>query len=116
VGQETTLRSTDTIPAGRPTMNVREIKRKITKLLPELREKYGVKELWLFGSVVRGEARKGSDLDILVEFDNPHLSLLEFVGLEIYLSEILGIKVDLVEKNALKPTIGKRVLEEAVPV
>jgi predicted nucleotidyltransferase len=97
-------------------MNVQEIQHKIAKLLPELREKYGVREVWLFGSVVRGDARKESDLDILVEFDNPHLSLLEFIGLEIYLSEILGVEVDLVEKNTLKPAIGKRVIEEAIPV
>jgi predicted nucleotidyltransferase len=64
---------------------------------------------------VRGEAKKSSDLDILVEF-NQAPSLLEFINMEDDLSEKLGIKVDLVMKKALKPRIGQRILEEVVPV
>ena len=84
--------------------------------LPELRDRYGVRALWLFGSYVRGEQRKRSDLDVLVEFDDRPLSLLKFIELECYLSDLVGIKVDLVEKGTLKPAIGRRVLEEIVPV
>ena len=80
--------------------------------LPELRERFGVRELWLFGSYVRGEQRKRSDLDVLVEFEERPLTLLQFIALENYLSDLLEIKVDLVEKGALKPGIGRRVLEE----
>jgi hypothetical protein len=83
--------------------------------LPELREHYGVRTLWIFGSYVRGEPYKKSDLDILVEFEGPP-SLFEFVRLERYLSEILKIKVDLVMKSALKPVIGRHILEEAQPI
>lgn len=83
--------------------------------LPELRERYGVRELRLFGSYLRGEQRKRSDLDVLVEFDRVP-SLFEFVRLERYLSELLKIKVDLVMKSALKPTIGRYILEEAQPI
>ena len=83
--------------------------------LPELRERYGVCELRLFGSCLRGEQRKRSDLDVLVEFDRVP-SLFEFVRLERYLSELLKIKVDLVMKSALKPTIGRYILEEAQPI
>ncbi len=83
--------------------------------LPELRERYGVRGLSLFGSYLRGDQRKGSDLDVLVEFERVP-SLFEFIRLERYLSELLKIKVDLVMKSALKPAIGRRILEEAQPV
>ena len=66
-------------------------------------------------SSVRGEQRKRSDLDVLVEFDRVP-SLFEFIRLERYLSELLKIKVDLVVKSALKPAIGRHILEEAQPV
>ncbi|MEM1672250.1 MAG: nucleotidyltransferase family protein [Archaeoglobaceae archaeon] len=95
--------------------NVEEIKKRLEELKPFLKEKFKVKFIGIFGSYVRGEEKKGSDLDILVEFeDSADLSLLDFIRLENYLSEELGIKVDLVEKNTLKPRIGKRILEEVV--
>jgi predicted nucleotidyltransferase len=83
--------------------------------LPELRERYGVDTLGVFGSYVRGEQRGGSDLDLLVEFERVP-TLLEFVDLQYHLSDVLGIKVDLVMKKTLKPVIGRRILEEVVPV
>ncbi len=92
-----------------------EIKKILKKHEKELKEKYGVKEIGIFGSLVRGEAKKESDLDILVEFKpDAKISLLDFVELENYLSDLLGVKVDLVEKSALKPRIGKRILNEVV--
>jgi len=81
----------------------------------ELRERYGVKEIGVFGSYVRGEEKEESDLDILVMFEpDVKMDLIKFVELEVYLSELLGLKVDLVMKSALKPRIGRRILEEAV--
>lgn len=85
-------------------------------LLPKLREQYGVHALWLFGSRQRGTARPDSDLDVLVEFDDRPLSLFKFVELENHLSDALSLRVDLVEKQTLKPAIGRHILEEAVPV
>ena len=83
--------------------------------MPELESRYKVKKLGVFGSYIHGEQHKGSDLDLLVEFfDSP--SLLKFIEMEYYLSDLLGIKVDLVMKDTLKPTIGKRVLSEVIPV
>jgi predicted nucleotidyltransferase len=76
-------------------------------------EKYKVKTIGLFGSYVRGEQKKRSDLDVLVEFDEP-ISLLEFIALERELSKLIGRKIDLVMKTALKPRIGERILEEVV--
>jgi len=96
-------------------MTVEEIRKILREHKDELRKKYGVLEIGIFGSYVRGEQEKDSDVDILVEFiPSDKTSLLEFVGLEIYLSELLGIKVDLVEKKALKPRIGKHILAEVV--
>jgi uncharacterized protein len=83
----------------------------------ELRSKYKIKEIGVFGSYVRGEQKKSSDVDILVEFEESAiLSLLDFVRIEDYLSDLLGVKVDLVEKQTLKPRIGKRVLKEVVTI
>ena len=93
------------------------IKEILKKHERELRGKYGIKEISIFGSYLRGEAKEESDLDILVEFKHDaKFSLLEFVELENYLSDLLGVKVDLVEKFALKPRIGKRILSEVVYV
>ena len=87
----------------------------IKKILREnetiLTDRFKVKEIGIFGSYLREEQKKRSDLDILVEFEEP-ISLLEFVALERHLSELTGVQVDLVMKTALKPRIGKRILEE----
>ena len=95
--------------------SIDRIKEILKKHEKELREKYGVKEMGIFGSYVRGEAKKESDLDILVEFKaDAKISLLDFVELENCLSDLLGVKVDLVEKSALKSRIGKHILSEVV--
>jgi len=83
----------------------------------ELKEKYGIKEIGVFGSYVRGEHKGKSDLDILVEFEeDAKIGLLKFVNMENYLTELIGVKVDLVEKSTLKPRIGKHILEEVIPL
>jgi len=87
----------------------------LRKNLPYLAEEYHVATLEIFGSYVRREQRKGSDLDILVTFSKPP-SLLKFARLENYLSDNLGVKVDLVMQDSLKPHIGQIILREAVPV
>ncbi len=95
--------------------DLERIKRILERELPEIRKKYGVKRLGIFGSYIRGEETPRSDLDILIEFEeDTRISLIDFIELEYYLSDILGVKVDLVEKKALKPRIGKRILEEVV--
>lgn len=83
--------------------------------LPEIAEKYHVRSLEVFGSYVRDEQTPESDLDVLVTFDKAP-GLLEYIELENHLSDLLGIKVDLVMKSALKPRIGQNILREAVPV
>lgn len=83
--------------------------------MPLLNERYHVKTLKMFGSYVRHEQRPDSDLDLLVTFDKLP-SLFKFIELENYLTDILGVKVDLVMPDTLKPRIGQRVLSEAIPV
>jgi uncharacterized protein len=81
----------------------------------ELSARFKVRSLGVFGSFVRHEARLGSDLDLLVEFDTVP-TLFEFVRLQNYLSDLLGLPVDLVMKSALKPGIGQVILAEVVPL
>jgi predicted nucleotidyltransferase len=97
--------------------NLEEIKNALANQKRELMQKYKVKEIGIFGSYVRGEQKKQSDVDLLVEFESSsNLTLLDFIGLENYLGKLLDIKVDLVEKHTLKPRIGKHVLKEVVNV
>lgn len=81
----------------------------------DLSSRYGVKSLGVFGSYVRNVQKKRSDLDVLVEFfESP--SLFKFIELEESLADLLGVKVDLVMRDALKPAIGRHILREVVPV
>ena len=88
---------------------------KLQEMLPELKKKYPIKYMGIFGSYIRGEQSPSSDLDILVEF-NGSITLLGYARLENELSDKLGIKVDLVSKTALKPRIGKHILSEVVEI
>ena len=88
---------------------------KLRENKPVLEEKYKVKTLGVFGSYVRGEQKEGSDLDILVEFQEP-VGLFKFMELEDFLGKNTGVKVDLVSRKALKPRIGKYILEEVINV
>jgi hypothetical protein len=95
--------------------SLEEISLILKQSMPEIKERYKVKSLGIFGSYVHRDAKKSSDLDILVEFDQAP-SLLEFIRMEDELSEKLGIKVDLVMKKALKAHIGRRILAEVIPI
>jgi len=92
-----------------------EIQEILRQKKPILRERFKVKEIGVFGSFVRGEEKDTSDLDILVELERP-VGLIKFVGLQNYLSDELGEKVDLVTKSALKPRIKENILSEVVYV
>ena len=87
----------------------------LRRQIPMLAERYSVETLEVFGSYVRAEQKRDSDLDLLVTFKEAP-SLLTFIAIENYLSDLLGVKVDLVMKDSLKPKIGKNILREAVPV
>ena len=96
-----------------PTLN--QLLSHLRASLPDLIVRYQVASLGVFGSYVRGEDQPGSDLDLLVEFLEPP-SLFGFIRLENELSALLGVKVDLVIKSALKPGIGRHILDEVQQV
>lgn len=92
-----------------------ELRRILREQMPALREHYAVESLGLFGSYVRGDADSDSDLDVLVRFRQTP-GLIGFVDLENHLSDLLGLRVDLVMEEALKPNVGRRVLAELEPI
>lgn len=89
------------------SLDIREIAEKIYPTL----ERYNVKKAAIFGSFVRGENRKGSDIDILVEFEGEK-SLLDLAGLKIELEDLLKMEVDVITYNSLHPLIKEQILSE----
>ena len=92
---------------------VEEIKKILKDNKAVLKDEYGVIEIGLFGSYIKGSHKEASDVDILVEFEKA-IDLFTFVHLKNHLSDLLGVNVDLVTKKALKPKIGERILNETV--
>jgi hypothetical protein len=99
----------------KPSADLELLRTKLQAIYPLIRERYHVDRLGIFGSYSRHEQDSQSDLDLLVTFSDPP-GLLKFIELENLLSDELGVPVDLVMKDALKPAIGKRILEEVLPV
>ena len=94
---------------------IEEKKRILKRYEEELKQKYSIKRFGIFGSYIRGEQKEESDFDLLVEFEGDDcIGLLKFINLENFLSDLLGLKVDLVDKSSLKPRIGKQILKEVV--
>ena len=85
----------------------------LRRLQPQLRRRYPIRQMGVFGSWVRGTQKQDSDLDVLVELGDP-VGVMELVGLKQDLSDAIGIEVDLVTKDALKHRIGQRILAEVV--
>jgi predicted nucleotidyltransferase len=92
---------------------VNELKKILQDHKATLKDEYSVIEIGLFGSYIKGNQKKSSDVDILVEFEKA-IDLFTFVQLKNHLSDLLGVNVDLVTKKALKPKIGERILRETV--
>jgi predicted nucleotidyltransferase len=90
-----------------------EIKQTLRETKPLLQEQYQVTELGIFGSYARGEQTETSDVDVLIDYDQAP-TLFKLVELRDYLAEVIEMKVDVVTKNGLKPTIRERVLSEVV--
>lgn len=92
-----------------------EIKSILVQHKDELRERYGVREIEIFGSYIRAEQRDTSDLDILIDFERP-VSLLHIVALENYLSDLLEVKVDVVPKKNIRKELKEIILSEAIVI
>lgn len=91
--------------------NLDEIKKQLQEGKPDLENEYGVTSVGIFGSYARGEQTERSDVDILVDLKKP-IGLVRLVQLNDSISQLLGMKVDLTTRKALKPHIGKRILQE----
>ena len=84
----------------------------LRELLPEVREKFGVRDLAVFGSVARGDAKEASDVDLIVDFEGPP-TFDGYMGLKLYLEDSLGLSVDLVTRAAIKPRLKARIESES---
>ncbi len=96
-------------------MNLESVLRRLRELKPWLRDRYKVVEIELFGSLVRGDHRKESDIDVLVEFEEG-ADLFDLVGLGLYLEEEFGCSVDVVPKRVLRKELRESVLSQSVAV
>lgn len=95
--------------------DVEEAKAVLKEHKDEVIQKYRVSELGIFGSFVRGEQKKRSDIDILVEFNERNIpGLLKLIEMERYLEKLLRKKVDLVRKGGIRPELRKIILKEVV--
>jgi predicted nucleotidyltransferase len=92
-----------------------EIRAMIYAHKDELRQRYKVRVVGMFGSYTRGEQRENSDLDLLAEFDEK-ASLLDLAGAQVMLSELLGVKVDLVPREDIRPELKESIESEVVAV
>ena len=95
--------------------NLKQIQNILASSKPELRKRYKVRELGIFGSYSRGEQKKKSDVDILVRF-NPNASLFDFIGLGNYLEERLKMKVDVVSERGIRPELKSSIVKDVVRI
>lgn len=93
-------------------MTREDVQRRLSEQRAEL-ARLGVRTLAIFGSVARGESAPDSDVDLLVEFDRP-IGLFHFFRVHRRLEQILGCRVDLVMRDAVKPQLRDRIFREAV--
>ncbi|HXG12661.1 MAG TPA: nucleotidyltransferase family protein [Gemmataceae bacterium] len=96
-------------------MNSLEQIRSQKEAITRLASKYGIRNVRLFGSVMRGEADADSDVDVLVDIE-PGRSLLDLVGFEQDLADLLGCRVDVVVEGGISPYLEQRILQEARPL
>jgi uncharacterized protein len=97
----------------RVSMGIDEILGTKAEALAEAARRHGARTLYVFGSVARGDATAGSDVDLLAEFSRP-VGLFEFVRFKRELEVILGRPVDLTTPEALKPSMREAILREAI--
>ena len=95
--------------------NIEEIKKILNKNKIKFQNDFKVKEIGIFGSYIKSEQTKKSDLDILVEFEGS-IDFFDYLKFEEYLTDLLRVKVALVMKKALKPNIGRNILKEVIYV
>ncbi len=92
-------------------MYIEEVKNKLAEQSIDIQKIFYVKKIGVFGSCVRNKQTK-SDIDILVEFEKGHKDFFNYMRLKYYLETVLGRKVDLVIKEAVKPRLRDRIFNE----
>jgi uncharacterized protein len=97
-------------------MTKNQIENKMRKQKAELRDRFKVEALYVFGSVANGSATASSDVDLIVDFLSDDVSLFEFLDLKIFLESVLRTKVDLVTRDAIKPSMKVQIEKQAVRV
>ena len=95
--------------------DIEEIRKILDDNKVQFKKKYKVEAIGVFGSYIKNRQTKKSDLDVLVEFNSP-IDFFDYLEFEDYLTNLTGVKVDLVMKRALKPNIGKDILKEVIYV
>ena len=93
--------------------NLEEIREKLRSLQEKIKREYKAEIIGIFGSYAREEQKEESDIDVLVKF-HKGATLFELVGLALFLEEVLGVKVDVVPYDAVRPEIKEKVFKEAV--
>lgn len=95
------------------TRTLDDILRQLRTIKPDLESRYPIREMAVFGSYARGEQTEESDVDVLVDAGRG-MTLLDLAGLQIELQDALGVDVDVVTKNSLRPVVAARVLPERI--
>jgi len=94
-------------------MDVEMIIRTLAERRSEIAMRFGITPIGVFGSVVRGEYKHGSDIDVLVSMDES-VSLLEWAGAANYLTDLFGVKVDVVPVEDIRQELMQTIMEEVV--
>ncbi|GAB1350822.1 nucleotidyltransferase [Ignavibacteriales bacterium] len=95
--------------------DINQLLYKLKELMPVLTDRFAVKSIEVFGSYAKGEENRQSDLDLLVSFENTP-GLFKYMELENFLSDSLGIKVDLVMRDSIKPQLASSIFETILTV
>lgn len=99
---------------ARQNLGLKEIVALLKEQKTFLEKKFKIKEIGIFGSYVREDQNKESDIDILVNYKDDSIDIFDFLELKEYLSNLMGTEVDLVMKEGLKPVIGKNILGQVL--
>jgi len=97
-------------------MYIDDIKNKLAEHSSDMQKTFYVKKIGVFGSCVQNKQTKKSDIDILVEFDKGHKDFFNYMRLKYHLEAVLGRKVDLVIKEAVKPRLKEKIFNEVIYV
>lgn len=100
------------LESKKSTKSIQEIKKFLEEKKEYLKNNFHIIEIGLFGSYVRNEQKSTSDIDIIVTFEKGHKNFFNYMRLKYFLEDLLGLEVDLVIKEAIKPRLREKILNE----